>query len=48
MRYKKDMFAYMPLAVRNSNELILMESVNLARDDGSIGVPQIRVVKKML
>ncbi|MGD0078925.1 MAG: hypothetical protein ABSB91_09930 [Sedimentisphaerales bacterium] len=48
VRYKKDMYAYKPLAVRNSNELILMESVNLARDDGSIGVPQIRVVKKML
>jgi hypothetical protein len=48
VRYKKDMYAYMPVAVRNSNELILMESVNLARDDGSIGVPQIRVVKKML
>jgi hypothetical protein len=48
VRYKKDMYAYKPLAVRNSNELILMESVSLARDDGSIGVPQIRVVKKML
>jgi hypothetical protein len=48
VRYKKDMYAYKPLAVRNSNELILMESISLAMDDGSIGVPQIRVVKKTL
>jgi hypothetical protein len=48
VRYKKDMYAYKPLAVRNSNELILMESVSLTKDDGSTGIPQIRVVKKAL
>ncbi|MBN1392023.1 MAG: hypothetical protein JW947_04385 [Sedimentisphaerales bacterium] len=48
VRYKKDMYAYKPLAVRNSSELILMESVSLAKDDGSMGIPQIRVVKKAL
>jgi len=46
VRYKKDMYAYKPLAVRNDNELILMESVSLAKDDGSMGIPQIRIVKK--
>jgi hypothetical protein len=48
VRYKKDMYAYKPLAVRNNNELILMESVSPAKDDGSMGIPQIRVVKKSL
>jgi dipeptidyl aminopeptidase/acylaminoacyl peptidase len=48
VRYKKDMYSYKPLAVRNSSELILMESVSPAKDDGSIGTPQIRVVKKAL
>lgn len=48
VRYKGDMYAYKALAVRNGSELILMESVSLAKDDGSTGIPQIRVVKKTL
>jgi hypothetical protein len=46
--YQKDMYAYVPVTVRNDNELILIELVSLSLADGSMGTPQTKAAKFML
>ncbi len=43
--HQKDMYAYMPVTMRNDNELILIEMVSLSLADGSMGAPQMKAAK---